>query len=163
MEQTTQEHLLADELELNLELASSGKRLANYLIDVALFYIVFIFGIGFLAALTEAEWLLAFEEPSGGMQLLDRLISMVFYGLFLGVIEAISGGRTLGKLITGTRAVNEDGTRISAATAFKRGLSRAVPFCAFSALGSPCYPWQDKWTDTYVVDVKKSILPAAQQ
>jgi hypothetical protein len=32
-----------------------------------------------------------------------------------------------------------------------------VPFEAFSALGTPSYPWHDKWTRTVVIDEKASI------
>ncbi len=75
------------------------------------------------------------------------------------VIEAAFKGKSLGKLITGTRAVNEDGTNVTVKAAFFRGLSRAVPFNAFSALGNPTYPWHDKWTKTYVIDERESNRP----
>jgi uncharacterized RDD family membrane protein YckC len=85
------------------------------------------------------------------------LISLIFYALYMGLVEGVFKGKSLGKLITGTKAVNMDGSKISFATAFARGCSRAVPFCVFSAFGTPCYPWQDKWTNTLVIDEKKSI------
>ena len=75
------------------------------------------------------------------------------------LVEALFKGKSLGKLITGTRAVNEDGSNLSAKTALLRGLSRAVPFNAFSALGTPSYPWHDKWTNSYVIDEKESNRP----
>jgi uncharacterized RDD family membrane protein YckC len=74
--------------------------------------------------------------------------------MYMGLVEAIFKGRSIGKLITSTVAVNEDGSRVSGQVALLRGLARAVPFNAFSALGSPCYPWHDRWTKTYVVDYK---------
>ena len=85
-------------------------------------------------------------------------MSLLLYGIIMGTTEALTGGRSLGKLITGTRAVNADGSAISMQTAFWRGLCRAVPFEAFSALGSPSYPWHDKWTNTYVIDLRQSVL-----
>ncbi|HEX9513187.1 MAG TPA: hypothetical protein VF939_22005 [Puia sp.] len=33
-----------------------------------------------------------------------------------------------------------------------------VPFEVFSALGSPCHPWHDRWTDTLVIDERLSQL-----
>ena len=61
--------------------------------------------------------------------------------------------------MNGTRAVNEDGTRITFKTALLRSLSRLVPFEAFSALGAnPPYPWHDRWTGTYVIDETQSRL-----
>jgi uncharacterized RDD family membrane protein YckC len=89
-----------------------------------------------------------------GFNLAGRLIVLVLYGMYMGLMEAAFKGRSLGKLITGTVAVNEDGSRISGQTALLRGLSRAVPFNAFSALGTPSYPWHDKWNKTYVVEYK---------
>lgn len=152
------EHLLTS--EVNLEMAASGKRLANYVIDLVTFYVV-IFSLGIVIAIINPSFF-DYVDDSPGMELLDRLITLILYGVYMGAVEAIFKGKTLGKVITGTRVVNEDGTPISTGTAFKRGIIRAIPFNAFSALGSPCYPWQDKWSDTYVIDEKKSILPVEE-
>ncbi len=133
--------------------ASTGKRLANYVIDIISFYF-FVLGLGFVLALampTAADML---TSSSPGFALVDRLISLLLYGLYMSAVEAIFKGKSLGKFFTNTRAVNVDGTPISAGKACERGLSRAVPFCVFSALGNPCNPWQDKWTNTMVVDEK---------
>lgn len=139
---------------LSLVQASKGKRFANYLIDTVVFIIV---AVVFFAVLAAAGVFgeLFYDEGAG---LLDRLVTMVLFGLLWGATEALFKGKTLGKLITGTRAVNEDGSQISTKTAFLRGFSRIVPFEAFSALGDPSYPWHDKWTHTYVIDEKTSII-----
>jgi uncharacterized RDD family membrane protein YckC len=80
------------------------------------------------------------------------------YGAYMAIIEGIFKGRSIGKFITGTKAVNEDGSNISFTTAIARGFSRIVPFEPFSALGSPSYPWHDKWNKTYVIDIRNSSL-----
>jgi uncharacterized RDD family membrane protein YckC len=54
----------------------------------------------------------------------------------MGLVEGVGKGRTLGKLITGTKTVNLDETNIGFQTAFLRGLSGAVPFELFSIFGS---------------------------
>ncbi|MBO9153976.1 RDD family protein [Chitinophaga sp. GCM10012297] len=149
-----QEHLLGN--EINLVQASHGKRFANNIIDVIVFYIIS-FLIGILLAIVFPDFVFFTENATGG-QLLDALFSMLLYALVFGSFEALLKGKTPGKLITGTRAVNQDGTYISASTAFKRGFARVVPFEAFSALGTPCFPWHDKWTDTYVINEKESSL-----
>jgi len=141
--------------ESTLVRATGGQRLANYLIDIASFYALFII-LGIIIALVSPSTIENMDTDTGGFQLIDRLISLLLYAVYLGFAEAVLKGKTLGKLITGTRAVNLDGSKITASTAFSRGFSRAVPFCVFSALGSPCNPWQDKWTDTIVIDEKKS-------
>jgi uncharacterized RDD family membrane protein YckC len=148
-----QKDLLAD--EVFYERASTGKRLANYIIDMIVFYLIMIV-VGILVAAVWPNTFDAFVNDSSGFNLLDRLFSLLLYGLFMSVVEAVLKGRSVGKLITKTRAVNLDGSPITAGTAFSRGFSRAVPFCVFSAFGDPCNPWQDKWTATMVVnDVKK--------
>lgn len=143
-------------LDFQLVQASSGKRFANYIIDLIVFYALF-FVAGIVIALLSPESI-DDVEAVGNNQLLDRLISLLLFGVYMGVLEAIFKGRTLGKLITGTRAVNEDGSTISFQKGFLRGLCRIVPFEPFSALGSPAYPWHDKWTNTYVIDIRESRL-----
>jgi uncharacterized RDD family membrane protein YckC len=145
---------LLDIYENNIVRADTGKRLANYIIDLVLFYVIAI-GVGVVLAIVSPSTLDSLDDtPSFGI--VDRIITLFLYALYMFAQEALFKGKSLGKLITGTRAVNLDGSPISATTAFLRGLSRAVPFCAFSAFGSPCNPWQDRWTDTLVMDEKKS-------
>ena len=136
--------------------AESGKRFINYFIDLLVFYILAI-GAGVIVAVISPSTVEGITG-SDGFGLLDRVVTLILYALYMSVIEAIFKGKSLGKLITRTRAVNLDGSRISVGTAFGRGFSRAVPFCVFSAFGSPCNPWQDRWTDTMVIDEKKSEL-----
>lgn len=143
--------------ESNLVRASTGKRFLNYLIDLVLFYIL-VFFIGILLAFTAPSFIDDLNSGNTGLNLLDRLFTLILYALYMSVVEAIFKGRSLGKLITGTKAVNLDGTSITTGTAFARGFSRAVPFCAFSALGTPCNPWQDSWTNTMVIDIKSSTV-----
>jgi hypothetical protein len=45
---------------------------------------------------------------------------------------------------------------MSAKTVLLRTLCRIVPFEPFSAFGG--HPWHDKWTRTYVIDVKKTAF-----
>jgi len=142
--------------ESQLVQASSGKRFANYLIDLVVFYLIlFVFGI-VLALLSPAS--INDIDSFSNSSFLDEVLSLLLYGTYMFLIELIGKGRSVGKFITGTKAVNEDGSAISAKTALLRGLSRTVPFEVFSALGSPSYPWHDKWTHTYVIDVKRSQL-----
>lgn len=157
--ESTQQDFLSH--ETNLEMASHGKRFGNFIIDQIGFLVVF-FIVFVIIVIIYPEVANSVNDESAGTDLMLRLIGMVFYGLYMGLIEGIFKGKTLGKLITGTRAVNEDGTPLSFGTAFQRGFIRIIPFNPFSALGSPCYPWQDKWTNTYVIDVKKSILPTEE-
>ena len=134
--------------EVELTPASTVKRFINYLIDVILFYILMLV-IGLSIALFIPSLI---ETMANINAFADRILTLVLFALYMSVTEAIFKGKSLGKLITGTRAVNLDGSEISISTAFGRGFSRAVPLCVFSAFGNPCNPWQDRWTDTVVID-----------
>jgi uncharacterized RDD family membrane protein YckC len=150
-EQTSAELLNFDD---SYARASTGKRLANYLIDVVVFYFLLI-PLGFAVALLSPTTIENLTDDNAGFGFLDRIFSLLLYAFYMSAIEAIFKGKSIGKLITKTRAINLDGTKISASTAFARGFSRAVPFCVFSAFGNPCNPWHDRWTNTMVVDEDK--------
>lgn len=151
MEKLVETSIFADEVTLHQ--ASSGKRLGNYLIDVATFYL-FIFVIFFVLASVAPEFTNSIIDYAG-----NPIITLLMYGLYMGALEAIFQGRSPGKLVTGTKAVTEDGINVNSGKAFLRGLIRAVPFNGLSGLGYHCYPWHDRWTKTQVIDIKKSILP----
>ncbi|HEY8954171.1 RDD family protein [Chitinophaga sp.] len=151
MEQLAEVSIFEDETKLHD--ASSGQRLANYLIDIITFYAA-IFALFFVlgaAAPEVAESVLSFIEKP--------FVPLLLYGLYMGTVEAVFQGRSIGKLITGTKAVTEDGVAVSAGKAFLRGLIRAVPFNGLSGFGYHCNPWHDRWTNTQVIDIKKSVLP----
>ncbi len=152
-----QENLLQDlHNETHLAPVSAGKRFGTFLIDLVVFYIL----IFVITIVLVSEDSIITSEINGNGFSVDfkfRLTGLLFYALLMGLQETIFKGRSIGKFVMGTRAVNLDGSLISPKTAFLRGFSRAVPFCAFSALGTPCNPWQDKWTDTIVVDEKDRV------
>jgi uncharacterized RDD family membrane protein YckC len=154
--QDQQQDILND-LGLNLVQASGGKRFANYIIDVIVFYI-FIFIVAFFWAYFNPDSINRYTDSSSGDSFTDRLLYLCYYAIYMFFIELIFKGKSIGKFVTGTKAVNEDGSTISPKTAFLRGISRAVPFEGFTALGDPSYPWHDKWTKTYVIDEKKSHI-----
>ncbi|WP_199118129.1 RDD family protein [Pedobacter sp. ASV28] len=129
--------------------ASLGKRLANYIIDLIAFYII-IFFAGFIMELA-FPGIISAANING---LLDKLLTLCLYGLVMFIIEMVFQGKSLGKLITGTKAVNRNGEIPTINQFLARNFIRAVPFNAFSALGSPCSPWHDNWSDTIVVDEK---------
>ena len=149
-----QQSYLSD-IEFNPVFASPGQRFLNYLIDVIIFYVIIVV---FLAGLfySSGETYKSISTPS--RSLLERLVYVILFVIFYTLCEIIFNGRTIGKFITGTKAVNEDGTEIESKTIFLRSLSRIVPFEPFSALGNPSRPWHDKWTRTYVIDIRKTAL-----
>ena len=139
--------------------ASHGKRFLNYLVDEVIIYIVWrVLIFNLVIKLLTAVYV--YTESKAALYTLTFLIVYAISFFFLAGLESLTGGKTIGKMMTRTRAVNQDGTRISPKTAFLRSLSRCVPFEAFSALGAPCFPWHDKWTNTFVIDENTSTLPS---
>lgn len=138
---------ILDGLDVRIVQATHGQRFANLIIDLFSYYAIMV-----VVAIFYRPFLVIIVTP---------IVPAILFVLYLSFVEMIFKGRTLGKLITGTRAVQEDGTPITAGQAFSRGFSRIVPFEAFSALGNPSYPWHDRWSHTYVANVRESTLPDA--
>src|SRR5215471_18686885 len=114
---------LLTETEFIPQIASAGKRFLNYVVDVIAYYVLcFFFGI--FLAITNNSDLVRNENSNPGFILIFMLILFLYYFL----CEFLFKGRTIGKFVTGTKAVNEDGTEINAQTALLRTLCRLVPF-----------------------------------
>lgn len=148
-----QETLLT-EMEFNPVLASTGQRFANYIVDLIAFYVVITFGIGAILYATDDTLFVGIDDDSFVANLIFRIVFLIIYAFLYFLVELIFKGRTIGKLITGTKAVNQDGSAMEPKTILIRSLSRAVPFEQLSALGG--FPWHDKWSRTYVIDIKKT-------
>jgi uncharacterized RDD family membrane protein YckC len=141
---------------------TKGKRFANYLIDLISFY-VFILGgalvIGVILSLFNPDSAASFFQNFENIPpIIDKVVTMLLYGLYMSMVEIIFSGKSLGKLITKTRAVSWDGSKPTVNQFVTRGFSRAVPFDGFSFLGDNSTGWHDKWSDTMVVD--SSALPS---
>lgn len=136
--------------QMNNQEASKGIRFANYLIDLVVlqvmsFFVGVLLAIILMAAAPDSFYL--FEE-SWFTWFLYLFIGMFYFTLF----EATTG-RTLGKIITGTKVVDEGGNKIGINTALVRSISRFVPFDSLSFLGEN--GWHDKWSNTRVVKINK--------
>jgi len=132
--------------------ASSGLRLANYIIDTLFIYFL-IFCLGIVIAIIDPSIIDTIDDG-----ITDRIVGTIFYGVMMSFTEIILNGKSIGKLITKTKAVNLDGSDLSFEKAFTRNLIRIIPFDALAALGTPSIPWHDKWSDTMVIDEKKLAL-----
>ena len=152
------EENILDDVEYTFTQASSGQRFLNYIIDRVAIYLVW----NYLLYKADVWLLRLIYRYSDSRELLyvsSYLFAITFFVFILAILESVTGGKTLGKLITGTRAINQDGTRITPKAAILRCLCRLIPFEPFSALGSPSFPWHDRWTKTYVIDEKLTSLP----
>ncbi len=117
------------------KLASELKRLINFVIDMAIIYIV----IGLL-----------FQDMSDGIQLILFIGIFLYYFLFETFLQ-----KTPAKYITRTKVVSLDGSKATPGSIALRTLVRFVPFDAISAIGTPKNErtwWHDRWVKTRVVD-----------
>jgi len=148
---------LSDELNSYIKYteASLGQRLLNFVVDNLLmrYGLSYLTGsiIGYMMVTLAPEFTfnLFNDESSLGFILLAYIFSVVNYLIYYTFCEKVFRGYTLGKLISGTRAVRQDGEELTFKDAILRSLVRLIPFEPFSALGRK--PWHDTWTKTMVV------------
>ncbi len=152
---------MASQVIQSCDVASKGQRFANYILDI-LFINILAFlvslGVGMVAGvfavmLGKADVLRAVLQdtvlsPGGSF-----LISCFNVFCYFFVCEAL-WGRTLAKLITGTRVVSMRGTKPTFDAIGIRTLLRFVPFEPLSFLGKGPGGWHDTWSGTVVVRVQ---------
>lgn len=139
-------------------------RFVNAIIDYFISYLVIIF---LFSAIIIAYTFLSGTDYDANAdaiaempRLLDRIITGIFYASLMFLVEFATGGRSLGKFITGTMVVKEDGSLPSSQDLLKRNFSRIVPFDTLSFLGTR--GWHDSWSDTKVVK-RKAYLEALER
>ena len=123
--------------------ASTGQRAGAFVLDF-LFYLASAFVVGIVLAVAGLASLVE------GMD--ENLVGLLLYALYY-IIQEAQGGRTLGKVIMGTKAVSEDGSPLRFAQAVKRTLCRLIPFEALSFLAVE-RGWHDSMSGTRVVSMK---------
>jgi uncharacterized RDD family membrane protein YckC len=143
----------ASKESVTLKTPSAGKRFANYTIDLIVLIILVVVFMMVSAIVGVAIYPEAAATIESDFENYNLLISLVIHFSYYTLFES-SGGRTIGKLITGTRVVDKHGRNPGVKAVFLRTISRYVPFNAFSFLGSEPRGWHDAWTDTWVIDAK---------
>lgn len=153
------EYSVFDELEQNRppRYATNGQRFVNFIIDtvvniVALYIITFILVI--LNNITGSHFTDFIFLDDLGSKVQQLLYGALESSLMYSLIEGASKGRTLGKLVTGTRAVREDGSSITWRDAFTRSICRQLPFETLSIFVGP-EMWHDRIAKTRVVQIDK--------
>ena len=136
--------------------ASVGARFLNFLIDNLLMRFVLSYATSYLVVLILASIAPDFIDKltySDGFNwtlfFFALIVGHVNYILYYTVCETAFKGYTLGKLITGTRAIREDNQPLTFRDALLRSLTRLVPTEPFSAFNGN--PWHDTWTKTRVI------------
>ena len=155
-----QEDLLAGEsyIENHFEYATQGQRFLNWLIDNLLirFGLNYVSGMGAgaLLAIIFPNFMMGivYGENKGGLILVSFAVIILDYIFYYTLCEKLFKGYTLGKIITGTRAIRQDGGEPTFRNALLRSLSRCVPFEISS--GYSTLTWHDSWTDTMVIKAR---------
>jgi uncharacterized RDD family membrane protein YckC len=143
---------------LEYEYASTWKRLTNYLVDTLFVYaLLLMLSIAFVYHSKDdlqIQSFIAVEKPL-------LVFLLVLYYTFC---ETYFRGRTLGKLVTHTKAITEENTNLNIQHAFVRSILRLIPFNHLSFLfgennDSHEYSigWHDKISKTRVIDLKRVI------
>ncbi len=124
--------------------AGQGARFANLIIDyLAQSAIGFVFGV--VIVVVGGEEGIAFLDRTPGL-----VIGIPILLAYYMVLEATTS-RTLGKLITGTKVVNENGGSPTVGQVIGRSFCRLIPFEAFSFFGVSTRGWHDSIPKTFVV------------
>jgi len=128
----------------NIHLASRLQRFINFVVDLLCA------GIGGSIIVV----LIGLFDVIGDKPVLILAFS---YMAYYPPLEAVFG-RTVGKFVTGTKAVNEDGTKISFEKALTRSLCRLIPLEPWSLIGwgSPPMGWHDRITKTKVISTRRA-------
>jgi uncharacterized RDD family membrane protein YckC len=144
---------------VDMSLASKGKRFVNFIVDYILYYIIFqiIFTIILLTFVQGYQNFVINNNLSTTMiSIFILLLNNLFYMMFMSFQEYLLKGRTIGKYLTGTKVVKEDGSIPEMKDYFIRSLCRLIPFEAFSFLGET--GWHDSISKTRVVNNSEYML-----
>ena len=138
-----------DENEDVYELAGHLKRFVNNLVDAVMINFL---TMGFIEVLAYTHNI---ERPKEG----DLTIYVYVLPMYLLYYIAMEGifGRTVGKYLTNSFVVDEDGDKPSFVKIIIRSLCRLIPLEALSFLVSDAVGWHDKLSKTrVVVEVKNN-------
>jgi uncharacterized RDD family membrane protein YckC len=135
-------------IQTNYQVASAGRRLMNFIIDI------FIYEIGMLVLVNPIAHLI-FPKTFFVSFLNNLLLGSFMLFLYYFIFE-LAFQRTPGKFITSTKVTMVNGVKPKIGTIAERTLIRFVPFDAISMytgkeLENKGTWWHDRWVDTRVV------------
>lgn len=136
--------------KINLVPAAKSKRLINFIIDqfsYSFFYLFILMGFDLFGVVDIST----LEREPMSFDLMENITSMLTAAIFYCLMEGLLGGKSIGKYLTRTRAVHQDGSPLDLDTVLKRSFLRMIPFEPFSFLGDRP-GWHDRWSNTMVID-----------
>ena len=144
---------ILSEYDIGYQYATTGQRFLNFLIDSIIIRFTLVIGItiGFYVLVSPEFVERSLVFATSEYFILTFGVGYTSYIFYYTLCEKLFNGRTLGKLITGTKAVTVDGNSLTFKDALLRSLCRIVPFEPFSGFGTP---WHDSWTNTTVIKMR---------
>lgn len=130
------------------EPAGRWLRLVNFVVD----YLCFV-GLAFIIGV-----IVAIVGGDAGLEAMKSIPDLVFGVALMSVYYIVlegAFGRTLGKIVTGTRVVGQDGRKPPLRKIVGRSLLRFVPFEALSFFGPIDRGWHDRLSGTRVIKVAR--------
>jgi uncharacterized RDD family membrane protein YckC len=144
------------------ELAGRGRRFANLLIDAAACSLLMILLAAFVAGVTDRDIDSLLDLNAAAQSAFTFSLGRYAFAVAAQLLYYISceslTGRTLGKLITGTRTVTIAGQKPGFEQIVLRTLARCVPLEPLSFLGDQPVGWHDRWSGTRVVQVRPAVV-----
>ena len=123
--------------------ASLSRRLGNFVLDALVLGVIETFSGSSIAVFLQVD-----------VDQLDANLDLGLFGLALMLCYVLPEwlcGRTVGKLVTGTKVVSLDGERPSFLRIVLRTIVRFVPFEPLSFVFGGMTGWHDDWSRTRVV------------
>ncbi len=136
--------------------AGNWKRFSNYLIDyIAIYFFSMIFGV--VVVLLSGE---AGLQRLAAITLYEEIVlGFIIYSSYYLLFEFYTG-KTIGKFITRTQVVNEQGGKPTFNQILGRSLCRLIPFEPLSFFGALGRGWHDRFSKTYVIEIVSGGLEA---
>lgn len=137
--------------QVTVRQASLGKRFANHLIDLVAYFLlgmVLAFVLAIVVSLLAPQ---ALNFLGSGNKLVEYGFAYLVIFIYYLIMESATG-KTLGKYITRTKVVDENGNVPSFSTILVRSACRLVPFDGLSFIFSEDGGWHDRWSKTKVIE-----------
>lgn len=135
--------------------ATHTQRFLNWLADMVMQILLLFVVLVFIMAIAEANGNKELQHYIINMNTVAQytasaMITLLYYNLF-----EIIFSRSVGKFITNTIVVDENGNTPDYQTIMVRSLCRLIPLYGISLLGIPPRGWHDSISKTYVVAKKE--------
>ncbi|MGD8642442.1 MAG: RDD family protein [Gammaproteobacteria bacterium] len=127
----------------DIVVVSRWLRFANFLID---YVMQILLAIAFTLAVATAGGEIALAKLDNIPDVVFGLAAMLVYYVFMETLFS----RTVGKFVTGTKVVNEDGGQPTFGQIIGRTFARMIPFEPFSFFSENARGWHDSLPGTYV-------------